>query len=520
MEKKKLSVIALILMVFTTVFGFNNITRSFWLMGYAAIPWYILSALLFFIPYAFINAEFGAAFKESKGGIYTWMERSVGPKFGFIGVFMWYASYVIWLVALAITIWVTFSYAVTGSDSTSQWALFLGIPSNIMLAVFGILWVGLLSWMATKGNSVIQRIASIGGTATTLLNIVLLLGALIVFISNGGKLAQPITSTSFTMSPNPNYTNIVAMVGFVVMALFAYGGIEAVAGFVDDTENPEKNFPKGLKISAIIITVGYAIGIFAVGAFTNWQSYLSDTTKITFANASYEIMKGLGLRLGEVFGMSNPEILGQIVVRYMAISLFLALSGAYLTLLSQPLKQLIAGTPKEMWPGKMGELNENDIPVNGLKVQAAIVIFFILLVSLTGGKGGKLFQNITMMMNTSMTLPYVFIAYAFWPFKNNDAIKKPFVMFKKKSTALFSVISACATVIIGNVLQIADPIANYLRTSSELEASARQIMKNDALTSAAFMIFAPVIFTIIAVIIYENGMKKIAAKGITKTSER
>jgi hypothetical protein len=32
----------------------------------------------------------------------------------------------------------------------------------------------------------------------------------------------------------------------VVFAIFAYGGIEAVGGLVDKTENPEKNFAKGI----------------------------------------------------------------------------------------------------------------------------------------------------------------------------------------------------------------------------------------------------------------------------------
>ncbi|MGL6168073.1 MAG: amino acid permease, partial [Fusobacteriaceae bacterium] len=87
----KMKLMALILMIFTSVFGFNNIPRSFYLMGYSAIPWYIFSGLLFFIPYAFMMAEYGSAFKKETGGIYSWMEKSVGPKYAFITTFMWYS---------------------------------------------------------------------------------------------------------------------------------------------------------------------------------------------------------------------------------------------------------------------------------------------------------------------------------------------------------------------------------------------------------------------------------------------
>ena len=67
---KKLTLVSLILMIFTSVFGFANMPRAFYLMGYAAIPWYVLSAILFFIPYAFMMAEYGSAFKKETGGIY------------------------------------------------------------------------------------------------------------------------------------------------------------------------------------------------------------------------------------------------------------------------------------------------------------------------------------------------------------------------------------------------------------------------------------------------------------------
>lgn len=508
-KQKKLSVIALILMIFTTVFGFNNITRSFWLMGYAAIPWYILSALLFFLPYAFINAEFGAAYKESKGGIYTWMSESVGPKFGFIGTFMWYASYVIWLVALAITIWVSFSYAIFGAETTSTWQPF-GMSTNLFFAILGTAWIAFLTWVGTKGISGVKKIASIGGSATALLNIVLLGSAVILFILQGGQLREPISPQAIVNSPNPSYQNLVAMAGFVVMAIFAYGGIESVSGYVDDTENAEVNFPKGLKIAAIIISVGYSLGILAVGVFSNWQADLSDPKMVHMGNASYEIMKNLGVRLGEAFGMSNPELLGQGIVRYMAISLFLALTGAYLSLLFAPLKQLIEGTPKELWPGKLAEMKDG-VPQKALIAQAILVIAIVWVVSLAGGKGGTLFTNITMMMNTSMSLPYVFVSYAYWFFKKNDAIAKPFEMFKTKRMALFAVISSIAVVVIGNILQIADPIVNYYRNIPSFKTdAARLAARSEAYTGAAFMIVAPILFTLIAFAIYKNGEKKAA----------
>ncbi len=61
------------------------------------------------------------------------------------------------------------------------------------------------------------------------------------------------------------------MLSFVVFAIFAYGGIEAVGGLVDKTEKTEKNFAKGM-------FRGYCdfnwlfLGDLFMGVSTNWAT--------------------------------------------------------------------------------------------------------------------------------------------------------------------------------------------------------------------------------------------------------
>ncbi|WP_416828580.1 hypothetical protein [Ectobacillus polymachus] len=64
-------------------------------------------------------AEFGSAFKEEKGGIYSWMEKSIGPKFAFIGTFMWYFSYITWMVNVASGMWVPVSNAIYRENTSA-----------------------------------------------------------------------------------------------------------------------------------------------------------------------------------------------------------------------------------------------------------------------------------------------------------------------------------------------------------------------------------------------------------------
>lgn len=72
-------------------------------------------------------AEFGAAFKDEKGSIYVWMQRSVGRKFAFIGTFMWFASYIVWMVSVSSSIWIPLSNLIFGEDRTSTWSNLVNI---------------------------------------------------------------------------------------------------------------------------------------------------------------------------------------------------------------------------------------------------------------------------------------------------------------------------------------------------------------------------------------------------------
>ncbi|KDR96431.1 amino acid/polyamine/organocation transporter, APC superfamily (TC 2.A.3) [Peptoclostridium litorale DSM 5388] len=492
-NSKKLNLVSLILMIFTSVFGFANMPRSFYLMGYAAIPWYVLSAITFFIPFAFMMAEYGAAFKDEKGGIYSWMSKSVNPKYAFVGTFMWYASYIIWMVNVGSAIWVVFSTAIFGTDTTSTWSLF-GLKSTQTLGLLGIAWILMVTYVSSKGLDKIKKITSVGGIAVTLLNIVLLVGAIAILIGNGGELAQPITGVeSFIKSPNMSYQSPIAVLAFLVFALFAYGGTEVAGGLVDQTENAEVTFPKGITIAAVVISAGYAIGIFLCGVFVNWSDVLS-SENVHMGNVAYIMMNNMGYELGQAFGLGEAVSvsIGNWVARYVGISMLLALTGAFFTLTYAPLKQIIEGTPKELWPGKLGEVNDG-IPKNAMWVQCMVVVAMIFMVSFGGDAASKFFTKLVLMTNVAMTLPYMFIAGAFAKFKKNSSINKPFEIFKSHRSGLVASIVVTFTVGFANFFTIIDPA-----------------VKGD-MESTIWSIAGPAFFTWVSLIMFNRYEKRVAS---------
>lgn len=491
---KKLTLIPLSLMVVTSVFMFPNVPRAFLLMGYAAIPWYVLAAITYLIPFAFMVGEYGSAFKKEKGGIYSWLERIVGPKYAFISIFMWYVGWLVWIILTCNSIWVHFSTILFGTDTTSNWS-FLGLSSTLTLGILSIIFVVTLTFTATKGLEKISKITSVGGISVAFINISAYIGAIIVFILNHGKIAQPINVQSFLQSPNPNYTSVVSIISFISFAILAYAGIEVVAGVVSDTEKPEKTFPKGVLAGAIFIGIGYSLGIFACGIFTNWQNVLSGKN-VNMVNVTIILMNNLGYQIGQGLSLSQGACisLGNWIARFVALSMFLTYLGALISYSYSPLKQLIQGTPKKLWPGKLSEIRD-DIPKNAMWVQCVFIVCFILILSLGGDGASKFFDKLVLMTNVATTLPYIFMSGAFAKFKKDTTIEKPFVIYKTYSSALIWTVIVTLTVVIANVTVIIKPA-----------------LKGD-FASSIWMIVGPVLFSVIALVLY--GRYERITKSIT-----
>lgn len=467
----KLSLSALILMIFTSVYGFNNMPRSFYLMGYGAIAFFIGAGILFFIPFAFMMAEYGAAFKDEKGGIYSWMEKSVNAKYAFVGTFMWYASAIIWMVNVSSGIWVPLSNAIFGTDTTKTWTIF-GFSGPQTLGILGVLWIIFVTFVTTKGIEKIKKVTSIGGTAVAALNVVLIIGALLILIMNKGQLAQPIEGPiTFITSPNPAYESIISILSFLVFAIFAFGGIEVVGGLVDQTEEPEKNFPKGLTWAAIVIAIGYAVGLFCTGIFTNWAANFGPGGKYTdivhMGNVSYLIMNNLGYQFASSFGATEAiaKQIGDWVARFVGVSMLLALTGAFFTMTYAPLKQLISGAPKGLFPNSMAKTKQG-MPINAMIIQSIVVIVIILLVAFGGDAMEEFFAILVSMTNVAMTIPYMFLSGAFIAFKNNDKIPKTFEVFKSKSFTIVVTIIVTGIVGFANAFSVIEPAisGDYMKT--------------------------------------------------------
>ncbi|WEV50531.1 glutamate/gamma-aminobutyrate family transporter YjeM [Lactobacillus sp. ESL0731] len=457
-QPKKITLGTLILMIFSSIFGFSNSLTAYYQMGYASIIWYVIAAILFFLPSALIFAEYGASFKGVKGGIFSWLEESSNEKVAFVGTFIWLAAWVVWLVSSTQFFLVALSTLISGEDMTQTWHLGF-LSSTQLLGVLEVAFMIIVTFFAAKGIDKITAVDKVGGAFAILIALGFMLASMLVFAFSHGHFAEPVTAMNFTKSPNPAFQTPVAVLSFIVYALFAYGGLETSAGVIDSVDKPEKTFPKAMMGAMALMTGLYVINILMCGISTNWAAVLG-AKNVNIANMEYVLVNNLGIVMGHSMGLSQSATLtlGTIFSRLAGLADVLSgISAAFLMVYS-PIKSFIEGCDARLLPKKLVKLNKHNMPERAMWAQAALISVIILFISFGGNAAGQFYTILMDMMNVSSSVPYLFLIGVFPFFKMKKDIDRPFVFIKGKGKVWAVTIVVWLVVAIGIIFTCIEPM--------------------------------------------------------------
>ena len=461
-EQNKIKYGSLVLMIFSAIFGFSNSLTAFYQMGYSSVIWYILAALLFFLPSALMFAEYGASFREAKGGIYSWLRGSTNEKFAFIGTFIWLASWIIWLVSSTNFFIVSVSTMLFGSDKTQSWH-FGHFSSTEVVGMLGALFILVVTFTASRGVDKIAKVASIGGIFAFAISILFSLLSIVVLIMHHGVLAESISGTNnFLRSPNASFQSPIAIISFLVYAIFAFAGLETTSGVIDSVDRPEKTYPKALVTAMLLMTSLYIVMIVMCGFSTNW-SHVLGKSNVNLANCEYVIINNLGVEIGKAFGMSasGAQGIGLAFAHFAGLTDVLAGIGGAFMMIYSPIKSFVLGCDTHLLPKKLTKLNDKGMPANAMWLQAVVVIAIILFVAFGGDAASTFFTVLTDMMNVSSAAPYLFLIGAFPFFKMKKDIDRPFVFYKKQSTTWIVSIIVWIVIAVSIIFTCIEPVLQH-----------------------------------------------------------
>jgi amino acid transporter len=208
----------------------------------------------------------------SAGGYFTYVSRTLSPRFGFI------------------TAWLYFLY-----DPT---------VAAINFAIVGIIFEQVLRdragitfpWWATVilGTALVIAIIYRGVRLSGKLMIVLSIievGILLLFSFAGFFVPGPGGVNTVPIQLDPNYPIDKVFVG-IVFAIFAFTGFEAVAPMAEESANPRRYLPMAIIISLVLMGIFYVVASF--GLVIGWGT---DTFDKEFAGGSVSTFMDLAVRL-------------------------------------------------------------------------------------------------------------------------------------------------------------------------------------------------------------------------------
>lgn len=313
--------------------------------GFASLFFFTIATLLFFIPVSMVSAELATGWPKT-GGVFIWVKEAFGHRTGFLAVWLLWAENLVYYPALISFIAGAFAYIISPALSQSM--------SYTLCMIIGLFWLTTLANLF--GMRASGWISSFGVIAGTIIpgSLIILLGLIWYF---SGKPIQ-IAFTWDSLIPKMNSPSELVFFSGVLVSLC---GLEMSAVHAHDVENPQKNYPKAILLSAILTLGLYILGVLSI-------ALVIPKAEISLVAGSLQAFSCFVDAYG--LGWLTPMI---------AVLLAFGAFGTLSTWIAGPSKGLLAAAQNGDLPPFFRKLNKHGMPVSLLITQAIIVTLFSLV---------------------------------------------------------------------------------------------------------------------------------------------
>jgi amino acid transporter len=216
--------------------------------GPSSVSIWILAAILFFVPTAFIVVELSTRFPE-EGGLYVWTKMAFGDFHGFVAGWTYWTYTIFYFPGLLMASAAMTAY-VGGSGAAwlAENRTFLLVGSFVLLAV--------AVWLNIIGLHIGKWLQNAGGIGTYV-PLMMIVGVAVLLWSRQGSVTH---FTARSMLPHWNWDTV----NFWSQIAFAFSGLELVSALSDEVRDPQRTFPKAIFASGGLIALIYIAGTIAI----------------------------------------------------------------------------------------------------------------------------------------------------------------------------------------------------------------------------------------------------------------
>jgi glutamate:GABA antiporter len=338
MNKKYITVLSLIMINLAALGGIRTwapMAES----GFSSVFFLLFGVLTFFIPVSLVTAELATTWPQS-GGVYNWVKEAFGHKLGYLSIWLLWVQNVLWFPTMLsfIASAITFIFDPTLAQSKTY---------TFILAIVLFWGATLANLRGVKASSILSTLGAICGT---FIPSVLLVGLGAWWYFHGKPIE--ITYSMKSLIPDMSSFQQLSLLAGIIISLL---GIEMSAVHAADVENPQKNYPKAILLSSILLILFSVLGVLSIAMVV----------------PKAQILLSAGCLQAFAFFFDSYGF--KALIPWMAVIITIGGLGSLATWIIGPAKGLIAAAKQENLPNVLRGTNAQGVPRNFLLAQAVFV---------------------------------------------------------------------------------------------------------------------------------------------------
>ena len=422
MQKHKpvMSVLTLVMINVIAIDSLRNISMGA-TFGFSLVFYYLAFALLFFIPSALVSAELSTGWPQT-GGVYVWVREAFGVPAAFVVVWIQWIYNICWYPTILSFLAATLAYIINPKLASNVWYIL-----SIVLVTY---W--LITFITLRG----MKVSGAVSTATAIIGVLIPLAFIVIlgaiWVLKGNPIAMDISVKAFlpTISKPGDLVLLTAV-------LYSLVGMEMSATHAQEVKNPQRDYPRALSYSTIIILLSLVLSALAVAIVVpakeiNLVTALPDTYKLFFQAFHLDWLM--------------PIIVVLIVI---------GTAGSVAAWVIGPTRGLLVAAQDGCIPPVLQKVNSQQMPVALLITQAVIfsIISLVFLIMPTVNSSFWILANLTSQLALSCYV-FIFAAAIRLRYKHpkvHRAYKVPFGNVGMWVICIAGIIASVFTVLIGFV---------------------------------------------------------------------
>lgn len=416
---EKISTGLLVLLITGAIDSIRNLPATA-MFGSSLIFFFVLSALIFLIPVALVSAELSSTWSHDEGGIYSWVRHAFGDRVAFFAIWLQWINTMVWYPTILSFIAGTLAYVI--DPALAQNKLYL---IGVILTVF---WSQTLIGLA--GIHASALFASICAIIGMIIPMALIIILALIWLFSGNPIQVSLAPGDLI----PNLSHSQSWVSLIAI-ITSFLGMELACVHVKNVNNPQKNFPKAIFFSVLLILTTMILGSLAI-AFVLPQNQIGLIDGVMQAFS----------RFFAVYHLSK-------ILPLITIMLLIGSVGGMINWIISPAKGLLMAADHGMLPTILNKRNHHGVASRILILQAILVTLlcsaFYLIPSVNG-----FYWLFTDLSTELYVMMYVLMFFAAIKLKTKYAnMQRPFAVPGKKigyyTACILGLIGCFITLVVG-----------------------------------------------------------------------